>query len=225
MSQVAVITGFVFCCVLIATLVATLTIGLRTRGESKCDPKSEFIDLPNTFSMEQQWISAIGALKITNGLGTYATDFAVGTRYIFRDSRGFVVAQASRGVFSRTFAISRCNPLEKDGITPAPTYELEQDWFSFGKVEYDLRKNGILIAEPSKSTLFTCKADIIMQDPKGETIATCERSCGESYFRDTWYMRNYKNTTEPGAIENYVIGFMAYLTTAEENNQKTKKKT
>jgi hypothetical protein len=228
----------IFCCLLMISV--GLGVGLSIRAREQCNDKATFSDLPDSFTMEQKYFPDAGSqatLKVNNNLGTYSTDWALGSRYTYRDSRGNVVAEAVRGYFSRTFEIKRCKDPES-----YPQYEITQDWFDFGAIEYDLKKNGELIARPSKSTFFTCKPDIVMANLEDQTLATIDRSCGESFILDTWYVNNYSkhpltNHTDSSStavtqavsdpklneeIENYVLGFMAFLTTIDEHKAKNK---
>ena len=189
-----------------------------------CDKGSFFMDLPNEFTMEEQFLSIKSSLKVNKGIASFSRDlFTIGMRYTFRDAKSNVMAEATKGAFSYTYKVSRCN---KQG----PSYEISQHWFSIGSINYDLKKDGVLIAEPSKKTFLTCKPDIAMQDMQGNTLATIDRSCGESYFIDTWYITNMRNVTDPmmlakkDTIENYVLGFMAFLTTVAESDAAAAKK-
>lgn len=209
------------CCVLVCLIIVGvgLGLGLKNSANEQCSEMlSAFMDLPNTYSMEEQWFAnagSAGTLRVDNGWGVYSTDWTlVGTRYTYRDANGQVAAQAERGFLARTFRVTRCPPPHSTAATVAPEYEITQDWFDFGSIEYDLKRDSVLVARPSKSTVFQCKPDIVMASvDEDATLATIDRSCGESFVRDRWYITNYANAT----IENYVLGFMAFLTTVAEN--------
>jgi len=226
-----IIIGAAVCCVIVTVSIG-LAIGFTVdyHIDQKCNTTAKFADLPNNFTMDQKWIATFGSkatLKIDGMLGTYNTDPAWGARYVLRDENDNVVAEATKGFWSMTFEISRCSG-------KGDKYHLEQHWFNFGSIDYDLKKNEVLIAQPSKEIWFTCKPDIAMANMEGKTLATVDRSCGESFFLDKWKIQNYNNLTLAPAngnqsavvfhidqkeyIENYVLGFIAFLTTVAETD-------
>lgn len=244
-TRMGFIVMVIYCCASIAIIIGvTVGLGVAYSDRQVCVPGAKFVDLPKNFMLKEQWIATYGSKATLNidpeQYGTYDTDYTIAPRYVLRDINENVVAEARKGYFSLTFNITRCSG-------KGDMYEVEQRWFNIDKVEYELKKNGRLIAKPSKEIWFTCKPDITLETlvDEGETpktLATIDRSCGESFFTDKWNIRNYYDTNYtqildipaiPGVnastlvlsriepeqyIENYVLGFLAFLTTVAEND-------
>lgn len=215
-----IIAGAVVCCLATIAIIVVVSVRFSIAAQEGCTADM-FDDIAQTtFVMKEQFFTARSRLKIYDSknqeIGSFTTQPSLTkTVYSFRDMQDQVVAQAVKGAFSWTYRIGRC---EKGAIGPA--YELERIWFTIGVIEYNLRKNGVLIGNPAKKTWFTCRPDIVIESPNGTLIATATRSCLGSLFVDTWNMTNY----EPNNIENYALGFIAYITTQQENSASSSKK-
>lgn len=208
--QIALI-ACVCCCLII--VIVSLSVSLSIRAEETCSDKP-FHDLPSEYWVEQEWYSQRARSTIYNRNRTEIGSFTrkplgTSTKYRYRDYADNVVAKADRGALSRTFYISRCD--EK-----GDKYELYKHFWTLGKVVYDLKKNGELIGQPTKKTWFKCKPDIVLEDTNEELLASIGRSCGESWFVNKWNIANY----QPDKVDNYVLGFIAYITTQEEKAER-----
>ena len=207
----------VVCCFITIALVTVLSVRLTISAQESCSADMFDDIVPNIFTIKEQFFTTRSRLKIYDAqdqeIGSFTTvPSLTKTVYSFRDKQDQVVAQATKSAFSWTYRIGRCK-----GATIGPAYELERIFFTFGSIEYNLRKNGVLIGNPAKKTLFTCRPDVVIESPNGTLLATASRSCLGSLLIDTWKMTNYGDE-----IENYALGFIAYITTQQENSADAK---
>jgi len=217
MSSTAIASGVVVCCLVTIAVIVAVTLHFTRAAQESCT-EAEFHDCPSVFRMEEQYFTTRNRLKIFdvggNEIGSFTTQPSfTKTVYSYHDYTGKVVAQAVKSAFSFTYRIGRCS----EGAVGAG-YELERIFFTIGTIEYNLRKNGVLIGNPAKKTLFTCRPDVVIEAPNGTVIATASRSCAGSFFTDDWTLTNYDSN-----LENYVVGFIGYITTQQENMQSSKK--
>lgn len=206
----------IVCCVLLVGIITTsIIISLVVRGEETCSETADFHDLPNEFWVSQNFFSNRDRATIYDKdkktIGSYThKPLGTDTKYRYRDHTDNVVGKADKSPFSLKFKISACR-----SNVNTNNYELQQYWLSFGEVKYDLLKNNQKIGTPTKNTWFTCNPDIALDDNNGTVMAIIERSCGESWFRDKWHVVNY----QPKLVDNYVLGFIAYITTQKEQEE------
>lgn len=181
------------------------------------------------FFMEENLISMKNQMRIlVNADSSDDPDIQVGTfiekvdpkssdfRYRYKDlekDREFVVGSIDKKRFlsQDRYIFTRC-----DTNTSNHTYRLEQKVITFDDIEYELYKNDILIGESSEDILTLCKSAIQLVDIDGTLLATLERGCAESFLRDRWKVTNY----QPDLVDDYVVGFLGYLTTLREKKEK-----
>lgn len=135
-------------------------------------------------------------------------------RYRYKDSdkdREFVVGSIDKKRFlsQDRYIFTRCDSSNND------TYILEQKVITIDNIEYELYKNNILIGESNEDILTLCKSAIQLVNTNHTILATLERGCAESFLRDRWKVTNY----QPDLVDDYVIGFLGYLTTLREKKE------
>lgn len=240
-----VIIGAFVCCILVAVSIA-ITVKVVQNAQESCST-SPFHDLPTQFRVVEQYFSTRSRAKLygyeennNTELGSLTTRPSVfKTAYSYRDLADHVVAEAEKGSFLFTFTINQC---AEAGARNVATYELEREFFVlfgqvtvlfvatcsffsaseqtkcvFVQVNYYLRKNGTLIGKPTKNTWFQCRPDVMIEGIDGSLLAVLDRSCFGSLFTDHWRVTNYR----PDLVENYVLAFIAYVTTQYENDQRS----
>jgi|AntRauTorckE6833_2_1112554.scaffolds.fasta_scaffold15250_3 hypothetical protein len=128
---------------------------------------------------------------------------------IISNSEEYVVGQIENipfGGVSRFF-LSRCNQT-------GSVFILEEKSVTLDDLEYKLYKDDILIGETNDDIIALCKPDLSLVDLDNNPIAILRRGCG-STFVDKWNIINFQDNL----IDNYVIGFIAYITTLNENRE------
>ena len=208
-----VVAGGIACCLLTIAIIVVVSVRFSISAQESCTTDMFDDIMPSNFTLKEQYFTTRSRMKIFDLSGTEIGSFTTKpsftqTVYSFHDLQDQVVAQAVKSAFSWTYRIGRC----EKGVIGAG-YELERIFFTIGTIEYNLRKNGVLIGNPAKKTWFTCKPDVIIESPNGTLIATATRSCLGSFFVDSWSITNF----DPANLENYVVGLIGYITTQQEN--------
>jgi hypothetical protein len=200
-------------CMILMIIVTIITLSVIASQES-CS-SVEFKDLPNEYYVNEEWfsLSAKSAIYDKNEkvLGAYATKpLSISKQYRYHDDKENVVGYVSADVIAMgdKYTINHCSG-------KGATYRLERKIFTIIDVQYDLYKDGVQIAKTSKDIFFTCKPDVVLVDMSNKFLAYVGRDCIDSWFKDKWHVFN--NSTD---VENYVIGFIAYITTQKENESK-----
>ena len=178
---------------------------------------------PTIFYMEENLVSSKKEMFILIETGkivgsfvrknesSVSNDFSYKYRYKdLQEDRFFTVANIDdNGLLSQNkYELSRCI-----NSTNSTVFRYEEILFNFNKIGYQLYKNDILIGESSEDIYSICKPDIYLIDIFNNPLASLTRGCINSIFRDKWNVINFK----PELIDDYVIGFLGYITTLNEN--------
>ena len=187
-----------------------------------CLPTVVFFMEENLISMKNQMrilVSANNDQEIA--VGTFIEKVSAGSsdfRYRYKDlekDREFVVGSIDKKRFlsQSKYILTRCD--EKNSSNNNHTYRLEEKVITLDNIEYLLYKNDVLIGESSEDILTLCKSAVQLVDTDGTLLATLERGCTESFLRDRWKVTNY----QPDLVDDYVVGFLGYLTTLREKKE------
>jgi hypothetical protein len=187
------------------------------------------------FFMEENLISMKNQMRILVNKRDDSKDVYVGTfiekvsagssdfRYRYKDlekDREFVVAEIDKKRFlsQSRYILSRCTVNANDvNKNTSSVFRLDEKVITFDDIEYELYKDDVLIGESSENSLTLCKSAVQLVDNDGTLLALLERGCTESFLRDRWKVTNYR----PDLVDDYVVGFLGYLTTLREANEGT----
>ena len=181
------------------------------------------------FFMEENLISMKNQMRIlvsTNNdqeiaVGTFIEKVSAGSsdfRYRYKDlekDREFVVGSIDKQRFlsQSKYILTRCTVNNEENSNH--TYRLEEKVITLDNIEYLLYKNDVLIGESSEDILTLCKSAVQLIDNDGTLLASLERGCTDSFLRDRWKVTNY----QPALVDDYVVGFLGYLTTLREKGR------
>jgi len=128
-------------------------------------------------------------------------------RYAYLDkdeNRYYTVGQIKKKSF---IALTRYLFQRCDGT--GASYEIREQ-LGANAGDYSLYRNKQLIGVSSTNIDFFCVPDITFVDPIDNTVLlVIARECETSFLRDKWLITNYNYDL----IDNYVAGFMGYITT------------
>lgn len=153
--------------------------------------------------------------KNNNRIGSFFERVDGGTikykyKAIVSNDEEYVVGQIENVPFGSIdrFFLSRCDET-------GSVFMLEEKYITIDELEYKLYKDDILIGKTNDDVVALCKPKLSLVGLDNKPIAILGRGCS-SMFVDKWNIINFQDNI----IDNYVIGFIAYITTLNENREK-----
>lgn len=197
----------------------TIQVNITSSNGTKNDivNKTNCNETVTEFLLEEKALTFRKEMKIQDlderNIGSYLERVDGGTtkyRYKYIDDREeYVVGQIENRQIgdAHRYFLSRCD-------NTGQVFRLEEKIVRLDNIEYKLYKNDTLIGETSENIIAICKPDISLVDLDNKPLATLSRGCSDSTFIDRWMIINFQNDL----VDNYVVGFIAYITTLREND-------